>query len=192
MRLKGVHHIELSALDYEESIKFFDKMFGWLGYKSFWTWISAIDQPITWRAFPSFTAISASSRPGQEASWSMQTMPPAYIMLLSGPGTGRRWTTFIRCFCLKTTLLPGAIAVMSRLLRMPYPKSLVIVIALYAGVTRLCGVTTRRGRYRLKPEGMPPLHTSGVTGKWPSSIDGTAAALLITSRRSYAPRGLWP
>lgn len=37
MRIKGVHHIEFSVLDYDESIKFFDKMFGWLGYKSFWT-----------------------------------------------------------------------------------------------------------------------------------------------------------
>jgi len=37
MRWKGVHHVEFSVLDYEESIAFFDKMFGWLGYKSFWT-----------------------------------------------------------------------------------------------------------------------------------------------------------
>ncbi|RTZ58713.1 MAG: hypothetical protein DSZ32_06530 [Gammaproteobacteria bacterium] len=37
MRWKGVHHVEFSVLDYDESIKFFDKMFGWLGYKSFWT-----------------------------------------------------------------------------------------------------------------------------------------------------------
>lgn len=37
MRFKGVHHVELSVLEYEESIKFFDRMFGWLGYKSFWT-----------------------------------------------------------------------------------------------------------------------------------------------------------
>ena len=37
MRMKGVHHIEFSVLDYDESITFFDKMFGWLGYKSFWT-----------------------------------------------------------------------------------------------------------------------------------------------------------
>lgn len=37
MRLKGIHHVEFSVLEYEESIKFFDKMFGWLGYKSFWT-----------------------------------------------------------------------------------------------------------------------------------------------------------
>jgi catechol 2,3-dioxygenase-like lactoylglutathione lyase family enzyme len=37
MRLKGVHHIELSVLDYEASIEFFDRMFGWLGYASFWT-----------------------------------------------------------------------------------------------------------------------------------------------------------
>lgn len=37
MRWKGVHHVEFSVLDYDESIAFFDKMFGWLGYKSFWT-----------------------------------------------------------------------------------------------------------------------------------------------------------
>lgn len=37
MRWKGVNHVELSVLDYEESVAFFDKMFGWLGYKSFWT-----------------------------------------------------------------------------------------------------------------------------------------------------------
>jgi len=37
MRFKGVHHVEFSVLDYEESIRFYDRMFGWLGYKSFWT-----------------------------------------------------------------------------------------------------------------------------------------------------------
>ena len=37
MRLKGVHHVEFSVLDYDRSIAFFDKMFGWLGYRSFWT-----------------------------------------------------------------------------------------------------------------------------------------------------------
>ena len=37
MRLKGVHHVEFSVLDYEASIAFFDRMFGWLGYMSFWT-----------------------------------------------------------------------------------------------------------------------------------------------------------
>ena len=37
MRCKGIHHIELSVLEYEASIEFFDRMFGWLGYKSFWT-----------------------------------------------------------------------------------------------------------------------------------------------------------
>lgn len=35
--MKGVHHVEFSVLDYERSIEFYDKMFGWLGYKSFWT-----------------------------------------------------------------------------------------------------------------------------------------------------------
>lgn len=37
MRLSGVHHVEFSVLDYENSIAFYDRMFGWLGYKSFWT-----------------------------------------------------------------------------------------------------------------------------------------------------------
>ena len=37
MRWKGIHHVEFSVLDYDKSIDFFDKMFGWLGYKSFWT-----------------------------------------------------------------------------------------------------------------------------------------------------------
>lgn len=37
MRFRGIHHVEFSVLDYQASIAFFDKMFGWLGYKSFWT-----------------------------------------------------------------------------------------------------------------------------------------------------------
>lgn len=35
--MKGIHHFEISVLEYGESLAFFDKMFGWLGYKSFWT-----------------------------------------------------------------------------------------------------------------------------------------------------------
>ena len=37
MRFRGVHHVEFSVLDYENSISFYDRMFGWLGYMSFWT-----------------------------------------------------------------------------------------------------------------------------------------------------------
>jgi catechol 2,3-dioxygenase-like lactoylglutathione lyase family enzyme len=37
MRARGVHHVEVSVINYEESIQFYDKMFGWLGYSSFWT-----------------------------------------------------------------------------------------------------------------------------------------------------------
>jgi len=33
----GSIHVELSVLDYEASIAFYDAMFGWLGYASFWT-----------------------------------------------------------------------------------------------------------------------------------------------------------
>lgn len=37
MRLRGVHHVEFSVLDYAASVAFYDRMFGWLGYASFWT-----------------------------------------------------------------------------------------------------------------------------------------------------------
>ncbi|MDX1804507.1 MAG: hypothetical protein R3292_10535 [Alcanivorax sp.] len=37
MRWKGLHHVEFSVLDYEASVAFFDRLFGWLGYTSFWT-----------------------------------------------------------------------------------------------------------------------------------------------------------
>ncbi len=37
MRWRGINHVEFSVLDYEASIAFYDRMFGWLGYKSFWT-----------------------------------------------------------------------------------------------------------------------------------------------------------
>jgi catechol 2,3-dioxygenase-like lactoylglutathione lyase family enzyme len=37
MRFRGVNHVEFSVLNYENSIKFYDRMFGWLGYRSFWT-----------------------------------------------------------------------------------------------------------------------------------------------------------
>jgi catechol 2,3-dioxygenase-like lactoylglutathione lyase family enzyme len=37
MRWRGLHHVEFSVLDYDASIAFYDKLFGWLGYKSFWT-----------------------------------------------------------------------------------------------------------------------------------------------------------
>lgn len=37
MRTRGVHHVEFSVPDYERSVAFYDRMFGWLGYRSFWT-----------------------------------------------------------------------------------------------------------------------------------------------------------
>lgn len=37
MRFRGVHHIELTVPNYDSAIEFYDRMFGWLGYKSFWT-----------------------------------------------------------------------------------------------------------------------------------------------------------
>jgi catechol 2,3-dioxygenase-like lactoylglutathione lyase family enzyme len=35
MRWRGVSHVEFAVLDYDESLKFYDEMFGWLGYDSF-------------------------------------------------------------------------------------------------------------------------------------------------------------
>jgi catechol 2,3-dioxygenase-like lactoylglutathione lyase family enzyme len=37
MRWRGIHHVEFAVLDYDESIAFYDAMFGWLGYSSFST-----------------------------------------------------------------------------------------------------------------------------------------------------------
>jgi catechol 2,3-dioxygenase-like lactoylglutathione lyase family enzyme len=36
-RWRGVHHVEFAVLDYDDSIAFYDAMFGWLGYSSFST-----------------------------------------------------------------------------------------------------------------------------------------------------------
>jgi catechol 2,3-dioxygenase-like lactoylglutathione lyase family enzyme len=36
-RFRGVCHVELNVPDYERAIQFYDRMFGWLGYSSFWT-----------------------------------------------------------------------------------------------------------------------------------------------------------
>ncbi|OBI22284.1 hypothetical protein A5712_01260 [Mycobacterium sp. E2327] len=35
MRWRGVCHVEFAVLDYDESIAFYDALFGWLGYSSF-------------------------------------------------------------------------------------------------------------------------------------------------------------
>ena len=35
MRWRGVSHVEFAVLDYDESIAFYDALFGWLGYDSF-------------------------------------------------------------------------------------------------------------------------------------------------------------
>jgi catechol 2,3-dioxygenase-like lactoylglutathione lyase family enzyme len=35
MRWRGVSHVEFAVLNYDESIEFYDALFGWLGYSSF-------------------------------------------------------------------------------------------------------------------------------------------------------------
>ncbi|MGV0740990.1 VOC family protein [Mycolicibacterium sp. XJ870] len=37
MRWRGVSHVEFAVLDYDDSIAFYDAMFGWLGYSAFST-----------------------------------------------------------------------------------------------------------------------------------------------------------
>lgn len=37
MPSRSLHHVEFSVLDYDRSISFYDRMFGYLNYKSFWT-----------------------------------------------------------------------------------------------------------------------------------------------------------
>jgi catechol 2,3-dioxygenase-like lactoylglutathione lyase family enzyme len=37
MRWRGVHHVEFAVLNYDDSVEFYDGMFGWLGYTSFST-----------------------------------------------------------------------------------------------------------------------------------------------------------
>lgn len=37
MRKRGIHHIELTVANYNSAISFYDQLFGWLGFKSFWT-----------------------------------------------------------------------------------------------------------------------------------------------------------
>ncbi|MEM6105758.1 VOC family protein [Mycobacterium sp. 050272] len=37
MRWRGVSHVEFAVLDYDDSIAFYDALFGWLGYSSFST-----------------------------------------------------------------------------------------------------------------------------------------------------------
>jgi len=41
MRWRGVHHVEFAVLDYDDSITFYDTVFGWLGYSSFSTLLRA-------------------------------------------------------------------------------------------------------------------------------------------------------
>ncbi len=34
MRFWGLNHLDICVIDYENSLKFYDNMFGWLGYTS--------------------------------------------------------------------------------------------------------------------------------------------------------------
>ena len=59
MRWRGVSHVEFAVLDYDDSIAFYDPLFGWLGYSSF----SSLN-----RAMSTRTATSVFNRPVPEGS----------------------------------------------------------------------------------------------------------------------------
>ena len=68
MRFRGVHHVELSVPDYEESVQFYDRMFGWLGYKSFGTLGIGYVSTYYMARFPlphSYIGIQPAGRPGK-------------------------------------------------------------------------------------------------------------------------------
>jgi hypothetical protein len=68
MRWRAVHHVEFAVLDYDDSIAFYDEMFGWLGYISFRTLHNDYRSTITSLGFRHRTAISASNPPAAARS----------------------------------------------------------------------------------------------------------------------------
>ena len=66
MRWRGVSRVEFAVLDYDDSITFYDALFGWLGYDSFsslnWSTSRSTTSPDT----STRTATLAFSRPDRQ------------------------------------------------------------------------------------------------------------------------------
>jgi hypothetical protein len=63
MRWRGVHHVEFAVLHYDDSIAFYDAMFGWLGYSSFSTVDMEYQSIYYMTVLSTHTATSVFSRP---------------------------------------------------------------------------------------------------------------------------------
>ena len=76
MRWRGVSHVEFAVLDYDDSIEFYDALFGWLGYDSFSSLnmeyqsnllLHAICQPaqLHWHSAGAYRGQAHARRPGR-------------------------------------------------------------------------------------------------------------------------------
>ena len=98
MRWRGVNHVEFSVINYDESIKFYDRMFGWLGYASLWT-LDVGHRSTYYLARPpvphSFIGIQPSM---SDQPINHRARPRASITLRSGHAANARWTSFTGSF----------------------------------------------------------------------------------------------
>jgi catechol 2,3-dioxygenase-like lactoylglutathione lyase family enzyme len=83
MRWRGVHHVEFAVLDYDDSIAFYDAMFGWLGYQSFWTLGIEYQSTYYMARFPAFHSYIGiqPARTGQKLQHSDQAVGINHIAL---------------------------------------------------------------------------------------------------------------
>ncbi len=105
MRLRGVHHLEFSVLDYENSLKFYDAMFGWLGYKSFWTLDIGYRSTYYMARFPFFHSYIGiqPARTGDKLNYEEHATGIHHIALWAG--SRKEVDSFYREFLLKRSIM---------------------------------------------------------------------------------------
>ena len=105
MRLRGVHHIEFSVLDYENSLKFYDAMFGWLGYKSFWTLDIGYRSTYYMARFPFFHSYIGiqPARTGEKLNYEEHATGIHHIALWAG--SRKEVDSFYQEFLLKRSIM---------------------------------------------------------------------------------------
>jgi len=98
MRWRGVNHVEFSVINNDESIKFYDRMFGCLGYVSLWT-LDVGHRSTYYLARPpvphSFIGIQPAT---SDQPLNLGLAPLASITLRSGRAASGRWTSFTGSF----------------------------------------------------------------------------------------------